>query len=158
MNRSRLILSLLLFISLLSACEKENETVDKDPPTIDIGFEGAFPVQCSELVRGESFPVKVRLADNVALGSYSIDIHHNFNHHSHSTEVDGCQLEEKKDPVNPFKFVKTYDDIPPNSTAHETAVEIAVPEDIDPGDYHFMLMVTDQSGWSSMVGLSIKIK
>lgn len=68
----------LLLISMVGCQKDDKSQVDREAPTIDIGFAGAFPVQCSELRRGETALVKVRLADNVALGSYSIDIHHNF--------------------------------------------------------------------------------
>lgn len=163
MKTAASLLSLFLFVSLFISCKKdeqvtEEETIDITPPNINIDFIDAFPTQCSELTRGESFVVKIRLTDSVALGSYSIDIHDNFDHHSHTTEFQECLLDEKKQAVNPFKFTRSYNTIPENSIEYETNVKIEVPEDVDPGDYHFMIQVTDQVGWSSRIGLSIKIK
>lgn len=145
-----------LLIGMASCQKDETPQVDREPPSIDIGFAGAFPVQCSELKRGETAVVKVRLEDNMALGSFSVDIHHNFDHHSHSTEVVECDMGEVKAAVNPFLFIRSYD-IPDEPTTYETNVEIAIPDDIDTGDYHFMVSVTDQQGWSAMIGLSVKI-
>ncbi|MGE8380915.1 MAG: DUF4625 domain-containing protein, partial [Sphingobacterium sp.] len=70
------------------ACKKDKENIDTEKPTIDISAATAFPKQCSQIRRGSSFTFRAILSDNVALGSYSIDVHHNFDHHSHSTEVE----------------------------------------------------------------------
>ncbi|MDR2424760.1 MAG: DUF4625 domain-containing protein, partial [Prevotellaceae bacterium] len=35
--------------------------------------------------------------------------------------------------------------------------EIAVPADIDAGDYHFMVRLTDKSGWQQLAAVSVKI-
>lgn len=151
------ILAIVLFAGIVVGCSKDDgPTVDREPPTIDISFTGAFPIQCSEVKRGETFVVKTHLADNVALGSFSIDIHHNFDHHSHSTEVVECELGAVKQAVNPFLFIRSYN-IPDGLRDYETDIEITVPDDIDPGDYHFMIQVTDKEGWGNMIGLSIKI-
>jgi hypothetical protein len=32
-----------------------------------------------------------------------------------------------------------------------------VPEDVDTGDYHFLIKVTDKEGWQAIRGLSIDI-
>lgn len=147
-------LSLTLFIS---GCEKENDDVIDDvPPEIHMDFKGAFPTQCSSLKKGEKFSFRARFSDNTELGAYSLDIHHNFDHHSHTTEFEECDLQPKKAPVNPFLFIKSYD-IPAGQKSHEAIQEIEVPSDVDSGDYHFMIMVTDGTGWSKMIGMSIKI-
>ena len=36
-------------------------------------------------------------------------------------------------------------------------MEIKVPENVDSGDYHFMILLTDEEGWQTIKGLSIKI-
>ncbi|HMR18740.1 MAG TPA: DUF4625 domain-containing protein [Sphingobacterium sp.] len=160
MNIKRRLLQwgMLGVLVLFMGCQKEeDEPIDIEAPLINIAGANAFPVQCSEIQRGEKFTFRAKLSDNVALGNVSVDIHHNFDHHSHSTEVEECDLAPKKSPVKPFVFIKSYP-IAPGLKAYETNVEIEVPEDIDPGDYHFMIMVTDASGWSDIKGLSIKIK
>lgn len=145
----------MLFI-LAAACKKDNESIDTEKPTIAIDFETAFPKQCSTIKRGTTFTFRSKLADNVALGSYSIDVHNNFDHHSHSTEIGECTVEPIKTPVKPFTLVKTVN-IPGQPQQYDAEMQIDIPADIDPGNYHFMIQVTDLSGWSTQKGISIRI-
>ncbi|MCU0458463.1 MAG: DUF4625 domain-containing protein [Bacteroidales bacterium] len=149
---------LLLIISI--SCEK-GET-DKQKPEIDLSNAGAFPINCDTLYFGETFIFKVMFTDNAELGSYSIDIHHNFDHHSHSTEVTECSLDPKKSPVNPFVFIQDYS-IPGGSKEYETNLSVVIPASnaigpFDEGDYHFFISLTDKEGWSAQKGLSIKMR
>ncbi len=146
----------LSFVVLLNSCSK-NETIDKEYPIVDITVANAFPQQCSSVNRGEKLIFKARLSDNAELGSYSLDIHQNFDQHSHSTEVNNCTFDAVKAPIKPFVFINTYN-IPPGLKTYDAMAEISIPYDIDPGDYHFMIKVTDKEGWQTLKGLSIKIK
>jgi len=143
--------------TLIAGCSKDKNATDTEYPTIDVTTSTAFPKQCSELTRGQKFTAKIPVADNVELGSVSIDIHHNFDHHSHSTEVAECNMDAIKTPAKPFLLVKSLS-IPAGNKSYTVSQEIEVPADIDPGDYHFMIRVTDKEGWQTMKGLSIKIK
>jgi len=155
---NRIIATGLIFAGiLLTGCSKNEVDIDMEYPEIDLSVDGAFPVQCSELVRGQKFTFKARFSDNQALGSYSLDIHHNFDHHTHSTEVNDCGLDPVKTPVKPMLLLKSYE-IPPGQKSYIATQELEIPADIDPGDYHFMILLTDREGWQSMKGLSIKIK
>lgn len=152
--------ALTLFSVLFFSCENKEE-VDKEKPLIDLSSQYAFPQNCDTLWFGESFELKLWLSDNVELGSFSIDIHHNFNHHSHSTEVTECSLSPVKTPVNPFLFIEDFS-IPPGLAEYTTGLSIAVPSgdeggDFDDGDYHFFISLTDHEGWSAQAGLSIKM-
>ncbi len=146
---------LALLILLLSSCAKD--PVDMAYPEIDIAFEGAFPVQCAVINRGEVFVFKAKFTDNAALGSFGIDIHDNFDQHSHSTEVQVCVMDDKKEAVNPFVYIRSFA-ITGSPRTYEAEVEIDVPADVDPGDYHLMIRVTDREGWQTMRGLSIKVR
>lgn len=151
------LLGLTVFFSLLfMRCGKDKEEVDSVYPEIDLSVAGAFPQQCNSIKRGQPFTFKARFSDNTELGSYSLDVHHNFDHHSHSTEVEECNLETKKTPVKPFLFIKDYP-LTAGLQEHVATVEISVPADADPGDYHFMVRLTDKEGWQTMRGISIKI-
>lgn len=142
----------------LAGCSKNNkDAIDTEYPTIDVSAANAFPKQCSEFSRGQKYTVTIPVADNVALGSISIDVHHNFDHHSHSTEVGECVPEAVKAPVRPYLLVKTIS-IPEGSKSYTATTEIEIPADTDTGDYHFMVRVTDKEGWQTIKGLSIKIK
>lgn len=155
MNKKQIFLAILIIIASFSACKKDNEAIDTEYPTIDISGT-AFPQQCSVIKKGENFIFKAKVNDNVELGSVSIDIHHNFDHHSHSTEVNACNLSPVKQAVKPFLLIKDFP-IPAGQKNHELAQEIIVPADIDAGDYHFLIRLTDKAGWQTLKGLSIKI-
>lgn len=147
-----------LTISVLAgACKKDNvQEIDTEYPVVDINTASSFPVQCSHVNRGEKFTFRARLNDNTVLGSVSLDIHHNFDHHAHSTEVESCGLDPVKTPLKPFLLIQSYP-IPENLKTYDMQQEINVPADIDPGDYHFMIRLTDKAGWQTIKRLSIKI-
>ena len=150
-------LSILLLLGIASGCKKDKEEVDTTYPTISIEAANAFPKQCSILKRGEKFIFRADLSDNIALGSVSVDIHHNFDQHSHSTEVLGCNMDAKKTPISPLLYIKDFT-IPSGQKSYQITQEIEVPANVDPGDYHFLIRLTDQSGWQTIKGLSIKIQ
>ncbi len=157
MKTYKIIIPVLLSIFFYS-CEKN---IDKEKPSIDLSIQDAFPVNCDTLYFGEPFNFIALFTDNVELGSYSIDIHNNFDHHSHSTEVIECSLDPIKTPVNPFLFIEDYD-IPAGLSAYQTDTSITIPlgdetGNFDEGDYHFFISLTDKEGWSTQKGLSVKI-
>ncbi len=159
MKLLKIFLGLCFVLFVFTTCDK-NE-IDDEKPEIDLTVSGAFPQNCDTLYFGESFTFKVLFTDNVKLGSFSIDVHNNFDHHSHSTEVTECDLDEVKTAVNPLVFIEDYD-IPEGTPAYETSLEIFIPESdengkFDEGDYHFFISLTDAEGWSVQKGLSIKI-
>ncbi len=159
MKTYKLIIMVFLVISFHS-CEN-NEVVDKEKPLINLSIQDAFPVNCDTIYFGESFNFKALFTDNVELGSYSIDIHNNFDHHSHSTEVTECNLDPIKAPVNPFSFIEDYN-IPDGLSEYQTDMSITIPSgnengNFDEGDYHFFISLTDEEGWSAQKGLSIKM-
>lgn len=157
MKKNKLFSALLLCAMVFaSSCSKDDATVDTEYPVIDNAAASAFPKQCSTVKRGEKFVFRARLTDNVALGSVSIDIHHNFDQHTHSTEVQTCTMDAVKTPVKPFLLIQSYP-IPEGAKIYEVQQEITVPADVDPGDYHFMIRLTDKEGWQNIKGLSIKI-
>jgi len=151
------IISTIAIASALLSCSKDSETTDTEYPVIAVSDADTYPVQCGTLVRGETFEFRARFSDNVALGSFSLDVHHNFDHHTHSTEVEDCDLDPVKTPENPFLYIDSFD-IPDAPQTYDARVEITVPAEVDPGDYHFMIRVTDREGWQTMKGLSIKIQ
>jgi hypothetical protein len=146
----------IVTLAFFAGCKKETEEVDTTYPEINISAADAFPKQCSSIKRGDKFIFKATLSDNNELGSSSIDIHNNFDHHTHSTEVNDCGLDPIKTPVNPFLLIKTYT-IPSGLKTYTITQEVSVPADVDPGDYHFLIRLTDKAGWQTIKGLSIKV-
>lgn len=121
-----------------------------------MNISGGFPVSCTTVQRGSVIPFKALFTDNQALGGYSISIHNNFDHHSHDTEVDQCAFDPEKTAVNPWVLTRTYT-IPAGSKEFTAEEQLFVPNDIDTGDYHFMVQLTDAQGWATLRGISIKI-
>ena len=153
------LLSLCLVLMLaLSNCSKDTaEPIDTIYPEISTSSNEAFPKQCSVIKRGEKFVFRALLSDNAQLGSLNLDIHHNFDHHTHSTELEECNLAPIKQPVKPFLLIRNVV-IPTGQKSYQASMEIQVPADVDPGDYHFMIRLTDKEGWQTIKGLSIKIE
>jgi len=146
----------VVVLAFATSCSSDNAEIDTEYPVIDISVANAFPIQCSTIERGKTFTFKATFNDNVALGSYSLDIHHNFDHHTHSTEVTSCEMDAVKKPLKPMLFINNYT-IPNGVKSYEATAQITIPADVDPGDYHFMIRLADKEGWQTLKGLSIKI-
>ncbi|MNJ87535.1 hypothetical protein D3C87_50560 [compost metagenome] len=158
MKKLSLLSICLVLMAVLSNCSKDNTgPIDTIYPEINTATNDAFPKQCSIVKRGEKFTFKALLSDNVQLGSLNLDIHHNFDHHTHSTELEECSLAPVKQPAKPFLLIKNIP-IPTGLKSYQVSTEIEVPANIDPGDYHFMIRLTDKEGWQTIKGLSIKIE
>lgn len=143
----------------LFACTDDDK--DTLPPAIDISAADAFPHNCDTLYLGETANLRFVVSDNAGLGSFSLQIHHNFNHHSHSTEVTECALQPEKAPVNPLVIIR---EIPVPEGQKEFLVTYSLPlpteeagQAIDTGDYHIYLNLTDITGWTTQRGISIKV-
>lgn len=134
------------------ACTKNDEY-----PTITNEGIVAVPKDCDVFERGGQIPFRYRFTDDNELGSYNIEIHNNFDHHTHGTQAQGCSMDPKKTPVKPFYYDESFK-IPSGSKSFDAKQDIEIPTDIDPGDYHFVIRVTDQSGHQQLRAMAIKIK
>lgn len=145
----------LLFVSFASCGDSDSKDVSY--PVISDTLSTASPQECDRFYRGETIHFHALFADNIALGNYNIEVHNNFEHHSHGTSATDCEL----DPVKPATSkVWVYNEsfpIPANSAVHDAFVDIPIPDDIDPGDYHFVVRLTDAAGWQSFKAYSVKI-
>lgn len=141
---------------LLLSCGQDNDH-DIEKPVIDMSDPSAFPLTCDMVYRGESFTFKALFTDNRELGNYNIEIHNNFDGHSHSTDDVDCEPDEKKKPVKPFVYNKDFS-IPDGQISYRAEATIDVPADIDTGDYHFMIRVTDKTGWQQLKAVGIKVR
>lgn len=158
--RNYLFLCILLLAGLITAgCSKMD--VDVEKPEIILDFDDAFPRNCDTIYFDTPFLIRMEMRDNVQLGAYSISIHHNFDHHSHTTEVNSCVLEPVKTPIRPYTYINDFD-IPAGLKSYQVELPMLIPSAttgglLDAGDYHFFVRVTDMEGWTSQKGLSIKI-
>ena len=151
---------LLPLIAVLCSCSKDDdETSDKDmtPPAIEGAGDVTSPINCQIYGKGDVIPFRYTFTDNRELGKFNIEIHNNFDHHTHSTDAGDCQLDPKKEPEYPWIYNQDYS-ILEGSKSYEAQVDIPIPEDIDTGDYHFMIRVTDKTGWQQLKAVSLKIQ
>ncbi|TXE11929.1 DUF4625 domain-containing protein [Seonamhaeicola algicola] len=148
-------LFLVIIITAFFGCS-DDENVDETKPTISINYTEGFPKPCIELVRGETYNFRAQVTDNVELASYSLDIHHNFDHHTHDDQEANCDLLPKKQAVNPLIYLENFT-IEGGLTSYEINIAVTLPNDIDTGDYHCAYSVTDVTGWQSRTSIDIKI-
>ncbi len=144
----------ILLLCALCACSSPSKDMTY-PEILPVG-ETTSPQNCQEFRCGGVLPVSYAFSDNMALGSYNLEVHNNFNHHTHSTEAGECKQDPIKDPVNPWVYNQDFT-ITPGSTYFEASHMIPIPEDIDPGEYHFMIRLVDASGWQQLRSVSIRI-
>lgn len=155
MKKSINILFLLIIAVAIVSCSKDDEN-DTIKPEIDMQFAGAFPLPCDTIYAGETFTFKAIFSDNQELKAFNLELHHNFDQHTHGSHNETCAMDPVKEPVNPFYLNQNFT-IPAGSTIYEAIVAVEIPYDVDTGDYHFMVKVTDTEGWQSWQSVSVKV-
>lgn len=154
----RRIFGFLLTIGMLTtACNKSDDTKDMTYPVISNEGIKAVPSDCQEFLRGGTIHFCYVFSDDTELGSYNIEIHNNFDHHTHGTSSVECDIDDKKDPISPWIYNQDFS-IPTGTSSYTAQIEIPVPSDVDAGDYHFMIRLTDKAGWQQLKAMAIKIK
>ena len=176
-NLKFLSLTLALVCSMtlgFTACGDDDDR-DMTPPVISAEGITANPVNCQVYHRGEVIAFHYIFTDDQELGNYVIEVHSNFDHHSHSTEGDNHDEHECDDDHNqegdhhhdhegddhdhegtPWK--ETFPFTIPSGLKHfEARQDLQIPADATPGDYHFMIRVTDRAGWQQLKSVAIKI-
>ena len=156
-NLKQISLLLLSLCAFPSCGGNDDDDRDLEYPVISAQGITPSPVNGQVVERGGILSVKYVFTDNAELGAFNIEVHHDFDHHTHSTSPGEYTLDEKKDPVNPWVFNQDYS-IPTGLKRYVAQLDIPVPEDIDTGDYHFMIRLTDTSGWQQLFAAEIKVK
>ena len=148
----------LTLLCALCACSSsdDEETKDMTYPVINTTDIVAVPTDCQVFKRGDVIPLNLLFTDNMELGAYNIEIHNNFDHHTHGTSSVECPMEAEKKPVNPWVYNQDFT-IPAGQRSYTARHDITIPSDIDPGDYHFMVRLTDHAGWQQLHAMAIKI-
>jgi hypothetical protein len=112
------------------ACDKDSEDVSK--PVINL----IEPEDGDSLKIGAAVHFEMELSDDTELSSYKVDIHTNFDGHTHTKTVT-----ETVD----FTFSKSWDvSGKKNALVHHH--EIVIPENATEGNYHLMVYCTDKAG------------
>lgn len=148
----------IMLLCALSACSGSDDEEQKDMQQPVISEQGitANPIDCQQYHRGDVIPFHYIMTDDQELGAYNIEIHNNFDHHTHSTTAAECPMDAQKDPKNPWVYNRDFS-IPSGQRTYDARHDIQIPADIDPGDYHFMIRLTDRAGWQQLHAVAIKI-
>lgn len=161
-NYLKMIMKKLFFpfmlLCALCACSSSDDDEPKDMtyPVINTMDIVAVPTDCQVFQRGDVIPFNCLFTDDTELGAYNIEIHHNFDRHTHSTSSVECPMEAQKQPVKPWVYNQDFT-IPSGQRTYTARHDIAIPADIDAGDYHFMVRLTDRAGWQQLYAVAVKI-
>jgi len=147
----------LILTGMLAMAACDNSDRDMTPPVISEDGVVAQPVECDSYMRGDTIHFCYRLTDNDELGRFNLEVHSNHDHHTHSTSSVDCELDPVRQAVNPWVYNQDFD-IPAGSSDFVAEADIPVPADVDTGDYHFMVRVTDRSGWQQLRSMAIKLQ
>ncbi len=153
-------LLIIAFLLLFNSCAKDEDEKNLQP-TIEI----ITPLMCDVLYFDEEYTYKFKLTDpnGNGLGNFSMDIHHNFNHHVHGDHLP-CEMDPKKDQVNPFEKVWVVP-LPDDEIEYILEMKITVPSEVegkegkihDYGDYHFHIYTTNIDGYQAFTALEFKL-
>ena len=157
-----------VFTLSFTACSKDDDK-DMTPPVISDQGITANPINCQQYHLGDIIPFHYVMTDNQELGAYNIEIHNNFDHHSHSTEADDhdhemgeCDDDEEHEHEHEHSEGKAWVynqdfTIPAGLRTYEARQNIQIPADAAPGDYHFMIRLTDRAGWQQLHSVAVII-
>ena len=145
----------------MTACGGDDDEKDMTKPVISDKGITANPIDCQTYHRGDVIAFNYVFEDDTELRNFNIEIHNNFEHHTHSTSTTECEEEHEHEheqqPVKPWVFNQDYQ-MPSGLKSYTARFDIQIPSDIDAGDYHFMVRLTDRAGWQELKGIAIKIE
>lgn len=139
-----LAISLFVFPSLFLSCSDDDG--DTTAPVINL----KAPVEGAVLKIGSDVHFDLELLDNEMLASYKVDIHNNFDSHTHS------KASNSDNDTAPFAFQKSWDvsGLKKTSIHHH---EIIISENATPGKYHLVVYCTDAAGNESHIARNIEL-
>ena len=149
-------LACVVTLSVSSCSSTDDDEKDMQQPVITDQGITANPIDCQVYQRGETIPFHYVFTDDRELGNFNIEIHNDFEHHTHSGSAVECESDDKKDPVNPWVYNRDFT-IPAAQRSYDARIDIPIPADIDPGEYHFMVRLTDKEGWQQLKAVAIRI-
>ncbi len=150
----------LCAIMVCIGCAKDVDTEGLQPK-IDI----VSPVFCDTIYFDEpsAFIFKITDPGGDGLGNLSMDVHHNFNHHTHGDHLT-CDMDHMKEPFYPYENVWIFS-LPEDEAEYVLETEITIPSSAegkentyhDPGDYHFHIYITNINGYQTFTTLDFKL-
>ncbi|HBH22203.1 MAG TPA: hypothetical protein DDY13_02145 [Cytophagales bacterium] len=134
-----LILSLVIF----SSCDNNDENPqDTEAPAIEV----EDPAYGEYFEAGKSVHFMAMMTDNQGLATYNVDIHNNFDGHSH-----GRLAATSEDPsLIKWSFSQSFE-IPGSPKNYEAHLhdEVEIPSETMAGPYHFIVQAIDMEGNST---------
>lgn len=148
-------LSLIVLSALFLFCWSACEQADTVPPTIVV----ASPEEDAAIKAGEELCVKVTFTDNKALSAYKINIHPNFNGHSHAPMRSLASSTLATEQTVDFEVTLTSasQNDPLTGTNCFRDIDIDIPDNATPGNYHLLIYCTDAAGNEMYVAQDLKI-
>ncbi len=149
MKKIQYISAIILLFSIIYASSCERNQADTQKPEIII----SGPEEEEVLYIGSEIHFEVDFSDDVELKSYKVDIHSNFDGHTHkSSNADSVA----------WSFQKSWNFDAGQKNAHIHHHEIVIPQEylgkeISQGEYHFMIYCTDAAGNESWIAIPVKI-
>ncbi len=140
---------ILLFAVFWGSCKDPDDQPEPDTPgvggpvitvtersvsVVTASLCGASYDNVLRIATGEVLQMKIRFQSNSVLSQYKIDVHSNFDCHTHGRVVAAS---------NPWKLSKTVDLAGTDTIITE---DIPVPADASAGNYHFMIRLLDATG------------
>lgn len=143
-KRNLFCLALGAILPLFASCQKQVQ--DNERPVVEL----IAPAEGAHLKIGGEHGVhfEMKLKDNVMLKSYKLEIHNNFDNHSHESKA--LRHGDEK----PFFLQKEYD----LSGKKEDAIhhhDIVIPKTAKEGNYHLLVQVLDAAGNQTTVARNI---
>lgn len=142
-----------VFATILTFTSCEDNDIDNTQPVITIGE----PANGETLYIGSDVHFECDFSDDVELRSYKIEIHSNFDGHTHEKSASFSADEE-----TPFSYTNswTFDEGLKNAHVHHH--EIVIPENINGipvahGNYHFGIYCTDAAGNESHLFIDVAL-
>ncbi|MCS6904570.1 MAG: DUF4625 domain-containing protein [Bacteroidia bacterium] len=128
-----IIVSLSLLLAIWS-CKKDEDkpkpVVDNTRPIISNVTTGKAD---NTFQVGQTIQLRARLSDDTELGQYKVEIHENFDGHSHG----------KTSSTTPFEYKKIVNI---SGKAHDLVQDIKIPENAASGPYHLLIYCLDKQG------------
>ncbi|MDR2058062.1 MAG: DUF4625 domain-containing protein [Dysgonamonadaceae bacterium] len=143
--KSKIYIASICFLTVYSFFFPSCDEGDTTKPVINL----IEPEEDDSLLIGDDVHFDAEFSDDEALASYKIEIHNNFEDHSHDNTRAGS-AEETVD----FTFEKSYD-LSGKKNADVHHHDIIIPKNATPGNYHLMVYCTDAAGNESHIARNI---
>jgi hypothetical protein len=144
MKKKNFALLCLMALLLFTANACNDEKGDTQKPSINL----IEPENDDVLKIGDDVHFEAELADNQMLKSYKVEIHPNFDGHSHQAKAENATVD--------FNFNKEWNlDGRKNASIHHH--EIIIPENATPGHYHLLVYCIDEAGNEAHVAVNIEL-